>query len=170
MGLLGVVSLLPLCGMVWHGVGSGFLAVVPPLRFLGLLWVFGILIPTMIMMIMMMMGTMITIIIINSNTLIDVSLVGRPVSSARAPGNDYRFIDRRAIIFVTVVDLGGNCHKVAMGELSQGSGPSGNAVLVTVALFKTLMSESSLQGSGVFRTRSSSQLTAWVASCESCQN
>ena len=60
-----------------------------PLR-LGLLWVFGILIPTMIMM-MMMMGTMITIIIImNSNTLI----------------NDCRFVDRRAIIFVTVVDLG----------------------------------------------------------------
>ena len=53
---------------LWHGVGSGFLAVVPP-AFLGLLWVFGILIPTMIMM--MMMGTMITnIIIINSSTLI----------------------------------------------------------------------------------------------------
>ena len=55
--------------------------------------------------------TMITIIIIiitiiNSNTLINVSLVGRPVSSARAPGKDYRFIDRRAILFVTVVDLG----------------------------------------------------------------
>ena len=28
-----------------------------------------------------------------------------------------------------------------MGELSQGSGPSGNAVIVTIALFKTLMSE-----------------------------
>ena len=78
-----------------------------PPAFLGLLWVFGILIPTMITMMMMMMGTMINIIIIiNSNTLINVSLVGRPVSSARAPGNDYRFIDRRAIIFVTVVDLG----------------------------------------------------------------
>ena len=63
-----------------------------------------------------------------------------------------------------------------MGELSQGSGPSGNAVIVTIALFKTLMSESScfgkcpqLQGSGVFGARSSSQLTAWVASCESCR-
>ena len=102
VGLLGVVSLLPACGMVWVRV---FLRWFPP-AFLGLLWVFGILIPTMIMM--MMMGTMITIIIIiiNSNTLINVSLVGRPVSSARAPGNDYRFIDRRAIIFVTVVDLG----------------------------------------------------------------
>ena len=30
-----------------------------------------------------------------------------------------------------------------MGKLSQGSGLSGNAVLVTVSLFKTLMSESS---------------------------
>ena len=33
-----------------------------------------------------------------------------------------------------------------MGELSQGSGPSGNAVIVTIALFKTLMSESSCVG------------------------
>ena len=33
-----------------------------------------------------------------------------------------------------------------MGELSQGSGLSGNAVLVTVALFKTLMLESSCFG------------------------
>ena len=63
-----------------------------------------------------------------------------------------------------------------MGELSQGSGPSANAVIVTIALFKTLMSESScfgkcpqLQRSGVFGARSSSQLTAWVASCESCR-
>ena len=92
VGLFGVVSLLPACGMVWVRV---FLRWFPP-AFLGLLWVFGILIPTMIMM-------MITIIIINSSTLINVSLVSRPASSARAPGNDYRFIDRRAIIFVTVV-------------------------------------------------------------------
>ena len=102
VGLLGVVSLLPACGMVWVWV---FLRWFPP-AFLGLLWVFGILIPTMIMMMMGAMITTIIIIIINSNTLINVSLVGRPVSSARAPGNDYRFIDRRAIIFVTVVDLG----------------------------------------------------------------
>ena len=49
--------------------------------------------------------------------------------------NDYRFIDRRATIFVTVVRFGYNCDEVAMGQLSQGSGLSGNAVLVTVALF-----------------------------------
>ena len=52
-----------------------------------------------------------------------------------------------------------------MGQLSQGSGLSGNAVLATVALLKTLMLESSFfgkcpqsqesQGSGVFGTRSS---------------
>ena len=67
----------------WHGVGSGFLAVVPPCIIgsaLGLLWVFGILIPMMIMMMMMMtMGTMITIIIIiiiiNSNILMFLWLV-----------------------------------------------------------------------------------------------
>ena len=53
--MLGVVSLLPACGMVWVRV---FLRWFPP-AFLGLLWVFGILIPTMIMM--MMMGTTITV-------------------------------------------------------------------------------------------------------------
>ena len=36
---------------------------------------------------------------------------------------------------------GGNCYKVAMGQLSQRSGLSENVVLVTVALFRTLMSE-----------------------------
>ena len=60
--------------------------------------------------------------------------------------NDSRFIDRRATIFVKVA----SCHR----DL--------DAVLVTVALFKTLMSESSFFGkcpqshaSGVFGTRSS---------------
>ena len=49
-----------------------------------------------------------------------------------------------------------------MGKLSQGSCLSGNAVLVTAALFKTLMSESSCfgkcpqsQGSGGFGMRPS---------------
>ena len=36
---------------------------------------------------------------------LNVSLVGRPVSSAHVPANDYCFIDRRATIFVTVVAL-----------------------------------------------------------------
>ena len=125
---------------------------------------------------MMMMGTMIIIIIIiNSNTFINFSLVGRPVSSARAPGNDYRFIDRRAIIFVAVVDLGAIAIRLQWASCHRDRG---NAVIVTIALFKTLMSESfyfalgsvhSYKGSGVFGTRSSSQLTAWVASCESCR-
>ena len=86
------------CGVVcvvWCGPGVGPLGVVPPCV-LGLLWVFSILIPMMILMMMMMM---------NSNTLV-FSLVGRPVSSAHVPGNDYRFIDRRLTIFVTVVALG----------------------------------------------------------------
>ena len=46
-----------------------------------------------------------------------------------------------------------------MGQLSQGSGLPGNAVLVKAALFKTLISESYFfgkcpqsQGSGVFGT------------------
>ena len=46
------------------------------------------------------------------------------------PANDYRFIDPSVTIS------------------SQGSGLSGNAVLVAVALFKTLMSESSVTRSG----------------------
>ena len=54
------------------------------------------------------------------------------------PADDYRFIDRGGTIFVTVV-----AEQVAMGQLSQGSGPSGNVVHVTAALFETLMSESS---------------------------
>ena len=100
---------------------------------------FGILIP---MMIMMMMGTMITIVIINSNISMFLWLVvGCLLPTCLV--NDYRFIDRRVTIFVTVVvALGG-----IVGQLSQGSGLSGNAVLVTVALFKTLMSESSFFGS-----------------------
>ena len=35
-----------------------------------------------------------------------VSLVGRRVSSAHVPADDYRFIDRGGTIFVTVVALG----------------------------------------------------------------
>ena len=35
-----------------------------------------------------------------------VSLVGRRVSSAHMPADDYRFIDRGGTIFVTVVALG----------------------------------------------------------------
>ena len=49
-----------------------------------------------------------------------------------------------------------------MGQLPQGSGLSGKAVLVTVALLKTLMSESIFfrkcpqsQGSGMYGMRSS---------------
>ena len=37
---------------------------------------------------------------------LSVSLVGRRVSSAHVPADDYRFIDRGGTIFVTVVSLG----------------------------------------------------------------
>ena len=37
---------------------------------------------------------------------LSVSLVGRRVSSAHVPADDYRFIDRGGTIFVTVVVLG----------------------------------------------------------------
>ena len=37
---------------------------------------------------------------------LSVSLVGRRVSSAHVPADDYRFIDRGGTIFVTVVALG----------------------------------------------------------------
>ena len=73
-----VASALP--GVVWSAGGSGWGgSPVPPCgmacpAFLGLLWVFGILIPMMIMM--MMMGTMITIIINSSFLMFDWLVVG----------------------------------------------------------------------------------------------
>ena len=73
---------------------------------------------------------------------LSVSLVGRRVSSAHVPADDYRFIDRGGTIFVQL-SLWGNRNRVAMGQLSQGSGLSGNVVHVTAALFETLRSESS---------------------------
>ena len=86
-----MVPATPWCGVVWSGGGLlGVVPLLPPVAwcgfgfscggspaFLGLLWVFGILIPTIITM---MMGTMITIIIINSNILVFLWLVvGWPV-------------------------------------------------------------------------------------------
>ena len=58
----------PPCGMVWVRVFLWWL----PLASLGLLWVFGILVP---MMMIMMMGMMITIFIINSKILMFLWLV-----------------------------------------------------------------------------------------------
>ena len=42
---------------------------------------------------------------------LSVSLVGRRVSSAHVPADDYRFIDRGGTIFVTVVVQWVNCHR-----------------------------------------------------------
>ena len=75
-----LVASPPPCGVVWSGGGSGWGgSPLPPVEwcapaFLGLLWVFGILIPMMIMM--MMMGTMITIIINSSILMFDWLVVG----------------------------------------------------------------------------------------------
>ena len=51
-------------------------------------------------------------------------------------------LDPDSTIFVQL-SLWSNRNRVAMGQLSQGSGLSGNVVHVTAALFETLMSESS---------------------------
>ena len=73
----------PPSGVVWVRV---FLRWFPP--GFGYLWVLGILIPMFMIKLIKHLN---------------VSLVGRRVSSAHVPGNDYRFIDCRATIFVTVV-------------------------------------------------------------------
>ena len=119
VGLLVVVPPLPPCGMVWVRVFLRWL----PAASLGLLWVFVIL---TLMMIMMMTGTMITIFIINSNILMLLWLVvGCLLPTCLV--TIIAFFDRRATIFVTVVALG-PIAMVAMGQLSQGSGLSGNVV------------------------------------------
>ena len=112
---------------LWHGVGSGFLAEVPPCAF----------------------GSALGVWYTHSygdndddgdddnhhhnhHHLLkhrDVFLVGRRVSSAHVPGNDYRVIDRRAPIFVTVVALGAtairlqwaNCHRDRACQGTQSS-------------------------------------------------
>ena len=70
---------------------------------LDLLGVFG---KPMLMMILMMMMMMATIMIIHYHNHLSVSLVGRRVSSAHVPADDYGFIDRGGTIFMTVVALG----------------------------------------------------------------
>ena len=97
VGLFGVVP----PSHLWHGVGSGFLAVVHPC-------VFG-----------SALGVWYTHPYDDNDDdgdddhhhhhqlkHLNFSLVGRRVSSSHVPGNDYRFIDRRAAIFVTAVALG----------------------------------------------------------------
>ena len=62
--------------------------------------------PMLMMILMMMMMMMTIIVIIHDHNHLSVSLVGRRVSSAHVPADDYRFIDRGGTIFVTVVALG----------------------------------------------------------------
>ena len=89
---LGWFPPFPPCGVVWVGW-------FPP-ACLDLLGVFGKPMLMMILMMMMMMTIIMTIISQSS-----VSLVGRRVSSAHVPADDYGFFDRGATIFVTVVFL-----------------------------------------------------------------
>ena len=100
--------------MVWFGCGLWWF---PPFRPCGVVWVgwfppacldlLGVFGKPMLMMILMMMMMMMTIIMIIIITIILIFfLVGRRVSSAHVPADDYRFIDRGATIFVTVVALG----------------------------------------------------------------
>ena len=139
--------------MVWFGCGLWWF---PP-ACLDLLGVFG---KPMLMMILMM--TIIMIIIINH---LSVSLVGRQVSSAHMPADDYGFIDRGATIFVTCVALGHcngstvtgigpvrkhgprDCCLVCQSPLSEVSTVTWAAILVTVDGFGfgTLTGESCLK-------------------------
>ena len=52
---------------------------------------------------------------------LSVSLVGRRVSSAHVPADDYRFIDRGGTIFVTVVALGQSVFETLRSESSFGN-------------------------------------------------
>ena len=106
-----VGCLPPACGVVWFGCGLWWFPPFPPC---GVVWVgwfppacwdlLGVLGKPMPMMILIMM--MMTIIMIIRDNHLSVSLVGRRVSSAHVPADDYRFIDRGGTIFVTVVALG----------------------------------------------------------------
>ena len=105
---------------LWRGVGW----VVPPVC-LDLLGVFG---KPMLMMILMMMMTIIMIIIITIILVFLWLVVGYLLPTC-------------LLTIIALLTVG--AHRVAMGQLSQGSGLSENVVHVTAALFKTLMSESS---------------------------
>ena len=157
---------------VWSGAGSAWGGYPPPpnagvrvfLRwsppaFLGLLWVFGIPIP---MVIMMMMGTMITIIIINSNILMFLwMVVGCLLPTCLV--TIIALLIRRATIFATVVALGAiairlqqaNCHwdRACQGTRSWRPVPCLRPSCRSQSSFFGKCAQS--QGSGVFGTCSS---------------
>ena len=112
--------------------GFGFSCCGPPCIFgsaLGVWYTHRYMMNMIMMMMITMMGTVITIITIHSFKHLNVSLVGRRASSAHVPGNEYRFIDRRATTFVTVVALGAiairlqwaNCHRDRACQGTQSS-------------------------------------------------
>ena len=123
---------------LWHGeVWVGWF----PRACLDLLGVFGK--PMLMMILMMMMMMMMTIIMIIIITIILVFLwlvVGYLLPTCLLTIIALLTVGARSLCQLS---LWGNWNRVAMGQLSQGSGLSGNAVRVTAALLKTLMSESS---------------------------
>ena len=94
----------------------------------------------MLMMILMMMMTIIMIIIITIILVFLWLVVGYLLPTCLLTIIALLTVWPRSL---SQLSLWGNCNRVAMGQLSQGSGLSGNAVRVAAALFKTLMSESS---------------------------
>ena len=150
----GVASPLP---VVWCGSGVGFGGSPPsppvawcglgfPPACLDLLGVFG---KPMLMMILMMMMTIIMIIII---TIIFVFLwlvVGYLLPTCLLTIMALLTVGPRSL---RQLSFWCNCNSVAMGQLSQGSGLSGNTVRGTAALFVGVLFRKCLQSHG---TRSS---------------
>ena len=93
----------------------------------------------LMMILMMMMMTIIMIIIITIILVFLWLVVGYLLPTCLLTIIALLTVGARSL---KQLSLWGNRNRVAMGQLSQGSGLSGN-VHVTAALFKTLMSESS---------------------------
>ena len=138
----------PPCGVVWFGCGLWWS---PPFPSCGVVWVgwfppacldllggFGKPMRMMILMMMMMM-TIIMIIIITIILVVLWLVVGYLLPTC-------------LLTIMALLSLWANCNRVAMSQLSQGSGLSGNTVRVTAALFVGVLFRKCLQSHG---TRSS---------------
>ena len=146
----------PPCGVVWFGCGLWWFPPFPPCGVvwvgvppacLDLLGVFGK--PMLMMILMMMMMTIIMIIII---TIIFVFLwlvVGYLLPTCLLTIMALLTVGPRSL---RQLSFWCNCNSVAMGQLSQGSGLSGNTVRGTAALFVGVLFRKCLQSHG---TRSS---------------
>ena len=120
---------------------------------LDLLGVFGkpmlMMILMMMMMMMMMLMTIIMIIIITIILVFLWLVVGYLLPMCLLTIIALLSVGPRSLFELS---LWGNCNRVAMGQLSQGSGLSGNTVRVTAALFVGVLFRKCLQSHG---TRSS---------------